>query len=558
MDEVPRFNLIDEPWIPAVTTTGAGVELGLREVLARAHELREIADPSPLVTVTLHRLLLALLHRNLGPTDVDAWQELWEAGRLPMEQLDPYLGRWRHRFNLFDPEHPFSQHPTLDVAAARSIALMVHGLTLGNYATLFDHSLAGDPPALSPAEAARQLLAMQAFALGGLVSLQKGENPQQYKSADAAPLTKGAVALLKGATLFETLLLNLTRYDPEDGVPVPVHGDDQPAWERDAPVDGMDRRPDGYVDLLTWQSRRVRLLPELRDGHVVVRRATVMKGYQFPDGWQPATTEPMLAFKVNAKAKANESPYTVLSFRPERALWRDSLALVESSGAQFQRPRMLEWVAELTRQRVLPRDRSYAVEVLGMSIDRASVFLWRHERFPLPLAYLTDRELQAALAEGLALAERVGRLFVDQWITLPGGAGGHRSEIGPLWEFAQALLAPSEAVSVNPDAVRGLIGSLGPGRDYWARLEVPFGEFVVALASDRVEVDGATRYGGRAHAHWAATLRKTARTAFRETVDGFDGSGQTLRATALAERRFNRQLGLLLTEREEGTHEHVA
>lgn len=58
-----EFNLIDEPWIPCIALDGQSIEYGIRDTLLKAHELREICDDSPLVTVALHRLLLAILYR---------------------------------------------------------------------------------------------------------------------------------------------------------------------------------------------------------------------------------------------------------------------------------------------------------------------------------------------------------------------------------------------------------------------------------------------------------------------------------------------------------------
>ena len=45
------------------------------------------------------------------------------------------------------------------------------------------------------------------------------------------------------------------------------------AWEREAETVKDERRPDGYLDLLTWQSRRILLIPEEDDcGNTVVRQ----------------------------------------------------------------------------------------------------------------------------------------------------------------------------------------------------------------------------------------------------------------------------------------------
>lgn len=81
--------------------------MGLFEVLSKAQEIKEINDPSPLVVIALHRLLLANLHRNFGPESLTAWNDLWQGGHWDERTLTNYFNRWRHRFDLFHPERPF-------------------------------------------------------------------------------------------------------------------------------------------------------------------------------------------------------------------------------------------------------------------------------------------------------------------------------------------------------------------------------------------------------------------------------------------------------------------
>ncbi len=95
-----EFNLIDASWIPCIRANGQAANLGLREALLQAHELRELTGESPLVTAALHRFLLAVLHRVFGPKDQDAWRALWEARRWDPFSLDAYLTKWHDRFNL--------------------------------------------------------------------------------------------------------------------------------------------------------------------------------------------------------------------------------------------------------------------------------------------------------------------------------------------------------------------------------------------------------------------------------------------------------------------------
>ncbi len=552
----PSFNLVDEPWIPCVLVGERSPrELSLRETLARAPDIREIADASPLVTVTLHRLLLAVLHRVFGPRSAEVWSQLWEAGRWDPSALDRYLDAWRHRFDLFDDEHPFYQTPEVDFAYERSVAWMVHGRTLGNYATLFDHSRESTPPPLSPAEAARNLVAFQSFALGGIVPLQRGEDVRLCKYADAAPLAKAAVSLVRGRTLFETLMLNLHRYDGERDVPFPFdEAADRPAWERDEPPRPGDRRPDGYLDLLTWQSRRVRLHPETAsDGATVVRHAVTMKAYQFPDEWHPRLGETMAAFRANPQATKGEDPWPVLSLRRDRALWRDSTALFQSAGGTSIRPRVLSWVADLAAQGYLDVGARYAVDVHGLAIDRASVFLWRHERLPLPLRLLEDPDLVDHLGRALDLAEQVGRLFDAGTGSVPSDSGTPKKLPRPMQIFAETLAAPTDDRRPDQKTVRQLVEALTPEQIYWSRLEVPFKAFVRALG------EGDAR---AARERWAEVVRWTARQAFDQVVRSFDTSARALKASASAERAFHAQLSAIVSsyvpQRKEVTHEPVA
>jgi CRISPR system Cascade subunit CasA len=74
------YNLLNKSWLPCTMPDSSMCELGILEALVRAHDIREIVDSSPLVTFALHRLLLAILHRNFGPEDSAQWKILWDRG----------------------------------------------------------------------------------------------------------------------------------------------------------------------------------------------------------------------------------------------------------------------------------------------------------------------------------------------------------------------------------------------------------------------------------------------------------------------------------------------
>src|SRR5579875_3851362 len=150
-----NFNLLDEPWVPCVMADGSAQELSLADALLRAHEVRELFDESPLVTVALHRLLLAILHRNFGPASIGEWFQLWRRGRWNEETLKAYFTRWHERFELFHPERPFYQMPEAPSLPYEPITVLFQELSSGNNPTLFDHSLDRGGVSVSPALAAR-------------------------------------------------------------------------------------------------------------------------------------------------------------------------------------------------------------------------------------------------------------------------------------------------------------------------------------------------------------------------------------------------------------------
>ena len=87
------FNLTTEPWIPCERIDGDVVELSTREALVQAHQLRGIVDPSPLVQASLHRHLLAVLHRVYdGPRSLSQWAKIHDAGAFDASKVDEYLG----------------------------------------------------------------------------------------------------------------------------------------------------------------------------------------------------------------------------------------------------------------------------------------------------------------------------------------------------------------------------------------------------------------------------------------------------------------------------------
>ena len=308
------YNLVDKPFIPCIRLDGRREELGLFRTLAEAHQIREIRDESPLVTVSLHRLLLAILHRNFGPESLDAWKELWKAGKFDAAALGRYFQTWYERFDLLHSEYPFYQTAHLHTVDPLPALCLFDQFSAGNNATLFDHSTDNDPVPLSLAQAARGVIARQTFSIGF------GKSPNCMISdtkvstgyREDAPLTRGITLLLLGTSLLQTLLRNLTGYADDSGK-------DIPAWERVDREGAMSvQTPFGRVDLYTWQPRRLRLLQVEMDEGQGISRVHFAQGRKMAKG----VIDPMKPYK-----RKESGEWSVFPLTAGRALWRDSATL---------------------------------------------------------------------------------------------------------------------------------------------------------------------------------------------------------------------------------------
>jgi CRISPR system Cascade subunit CasA len=488
------FNLLDEPFVPVYGADGRN-ERSLRDVLILAHEIREMRDASPLATLALHRLLLAILHRNFGPTSPSQWQQLWEAGRFPAAPLEAYFKKCHDKFDLFDKTQPFFQDSAFRTKEPNGINQLVRELCRGNNATLFDHTSEDPPPLLTPAEVARALIAEQAFAVGG------GKSELGYTTS--APLIGGVAVLVGGENLFETLMLNLVRYDHRH--PIAGGEGDAPAWERGGLlVDGAPS-PDGYLDYLTWQSRSIHLHPE-PDGKV--RFMSYAQGRKLDS--QKSTYDPMVAYR-----RDKEKGDVPIRLSEAKALWRDSAALFQFAETDaFRGPANLRWLHELKDAGAIPGAKGFTLAAFGLCTDKAKVKFWRQETLPLPLAYLTDKDLVRSLQDAIDLAEAVGRDAV-------------RSAAKTV---ASRLLAPGKR-SPDKNQLRATVDSIGADALFWSRLELPFREFLIGLPGD-------SRHQKEQIDSWFRETLDIAQRAFQQTAGQLDRTGRAMRAFVDGERQL--------------------
>lgn len=523
---MPSFDLVDEKWIPCILSGGKHEDFSLKEVLINAHEIREIFDPSPLVTVSLHRLLLAILHRNFGPANIRAWQEIWNAKSVNKRTITDYLQKWRHRFNLFDEMRPFYQTSELNNAETHPILHLAMEVASGNNATLFDHNSDARRNAVSPAVAARYVIATHHYAMG------LGKSYPFYFSD--SPLIRGLTVMTLGHSLFETLALNLVEYNEE--LPFPCSGQDLPIWEQEKPATpSRDGTPiNGYLDYLTWQSRSIHLCAEGEPP--MVKECQIQQNLKLP---KQQYLDPFKCFDV-----AEDRGYVPLPVNPDKAVWRYSHALFQKSDVSFKRPEIFYWLARIENKRrngEIQAQPNYSFTATGLATDKgkaASVLLWCHERLPLPLRYLEDDRLVAKLKEVLDLAEDIGVLLGAKFVQVE--FGGKRKRLpSPFWVLASEILPQDQNGKVDTEAVRSFVAYLSPSRPYWARLGGHSQQLLRDLADD-------TKSETQTLFLWAEEVRRSAWQAFGEATDSIDTSARILKAVIKAEDNFRLRLNTLI------------
>jgi CRISPR system Cascade subunit CasA len=378
VENAASFDLTSSPWLPVLRPDGTASEMSLREVFTQAHAIRRLVGDLPTQEFALLRLLLAIAHDALdGPKDTYEWEELWTAPE-PFAGVPAYLDRHRDCFDLLHPLKPFYQVASLRTEKGEVSPLNKIVADVPNGEPFFTMRLPGVEQ-LSFAEAARWLVHAQAFDTSGIKSGVVGDpkavNGKRYPQGVAWLGNLGGV-FAEGDTLRETLLLNLIAADTAN-LRV-TSKTDAPAWRRgdlpdaDGPAD-TTRSPAGLRDLYTWQSRRLRLQHE----------AGAVTGVVLTYGDELTArdhlgTEPMTGWrrsKIQEKKLGIGTVYLPREHDPARAAWRGIDGLIaaypkdaraqSAEAAPYLRPKIVDWLAQLGSEGLLPSHRLLRVRIVG-------------------------------------------------------------------------------------------------------------------------------------------------------------------------------------------------
>lgn len=274
----------------------------------------------------------------------------------------------------------------------------------------------------------------------------------------------------------------------------------------------------GYLEGLTWQPRRVRLIPSApgdctycgRAADPLVRTVYFQPGRSRDKGefWQ----DPFVAYSEGGE----KQPRPV---RPQgdRPLWRDYAALFlpgPGSGPRRRPAWIVEQAATLVERLGDGLERPPELVAFVLRTDNAKVLEWRREAMPFSPRLSGDPERATVIDRVLGVADEVARLI----------------------RFSLKKLYPRGGKG-NTKALQGQIGQAGDA--YWSALAEPFRLLVVALDEPDSDADVL-------EADWATAVRASAIDAFEAMVDSFDADADALARAEEARRQFYRGLRKVL------------
>lgn len=421
---MPEFNLLDEPFIPVVGLDGSTAEVGLIELFSHLDRIRDIGGDLPTQKFALFRVLLAIVHDAVDITYEDQWADLWESG-LPADRLNAYLEGLRDRFWLLHERRPFMQVPGLRSSKGEWSGLEKLVADVPNGLPFLTMRSGTGLTHLTLAEAARWLVHVQAFDPSGIRTGAVGDpDVKGGKGYPIGPAWAGQIGglIVHRDDLAQSLLLNLVPRSKTLCSDEP----DRPVWAHDSPDgptrrDWEDRTPPGQVSMLTWQSRRVRLIAE---NHRVVGVVLAQGDKMTPQNRQQS--EPMTAWRYSRpqSKKRGQATYMPRKHDPARALWRNLPSIVDPQGQidghdSALSPLTVDWIG--TQTDLVGRFGRLRVESIGMDYgsQEATIADVIHDELDVSTSVLdaTAVSVRAAITDAVACAEEtvrhLGRLGAD-------------------------------------------------------------------------------------------------------------------------------------------------
>lgn len=407
-----HFNLITEPWIKVLDENYQELTVSMEEVLKNARHYRQLAGEMRSQDLVILRLLLAVLlsvyqrvnadgepYEGLTMDDrwqvtvdpdldfedlieemQETWQTLYEGGEFSQAVFD-YLKAYEDRFDFFG-EHAFYQvgreFYDAHVPAKKWIKTGNGKVAVkeinrrvsesNNSAAIFSPRSNGFKNRLSLDEFVRWVITYQNYTgVSGKTSVNGMNDVSKGWLYSISPV------YVKGANLFETLMLNLTLFqDDQEKYRYP-----KPVWEWNLEI-YIDHRVEGLVP---------DNLPEL---YTVLSRITYIEwNGDYPTTIQGklsrfdevnAFIEPMITWRLDKKGY---KPRTKQLSDLRIAMWRNFGDYVGTNDGETRVPGIVWWLNYLT-------DKGFLTQETNINLSSAGMIVGDNKKSQMPAAEFFD------------------------------------------------------------------------------------------------------------------------------------------------------------------------
>ena len=494
------FNLVDRPWIKVQTIDGEPAEVGLRDFFSQWDRFATLDGETPTQNAAVFRVLMAIvvrtvrLHPEWGFIDDEGelWREIYAAGDFP-ELIANYLETHHGRFDLASDAVPFFQ--VADLHTSKEVYESAAALVPDTGPGLFSTQTEASASELEPAVAARYLIHRQAYDYSGIKSGIVGD--PRVKGGKGYPTGPGWAGRLghtvvTGPTLRDTFMLSLPMLEliPEE---LMFDDEDLPPWERQ-PDTAMPRsddavEPNGIVDLLTWQQRRIRLFwseDAKTVTHVLIGNGDrINERNQFAEPYSPQR------YSVAQSKKANTSVFFAQELDPTLTVWRGVQAMFADSSIAETKSRRAPVLKQFTGPVGPEKQTAYAGKHVGVWLcgieygpQQSSFSDEMSEVLPIDLSLMTEDGFQMRNT----VLDAIKRVF-----TLRGQL---------RWFFKQLEVSQGGSPEEAPDA---------PTQAWLAELEQRFTQWLAQLSAEQSAEES--------QLNWLRTLRRVTYRTVTKAVD---------------------------------------
>lgn len=437
--EEPQYNLNSECWVPVLLSSGETTEVSLRDLFVGSYDIQAIDTGDPLQDTAILGVALVILARaTLRNNEIENFggspnwiRQMRKPNADNLSGVLQYLEEFNDRFWLLGGDRPFMQ--VYDLHTARGVTKPVSRLLLDSENEHYSLCAEKTLKSLSYAEAARRLVTIQAYDYSGIKSGAVGD--PRVRGGRGYPLgvgwygTTGKV-IIHGANLMETLLYNIEYAQlTEESLEY-----DKPVWERDKPDTAAPRAytggpaaqykdqpvpASGMCEILTWQSRRVRLY---HDGERVTS-VLISNG----DKWFDRNTyaDPLTGYRYSKnQSSKTEQVWMPQAHSTERTLWRGADALLTRLTPESEKQnKPAPVIRQLGSGRYFPTDAEVQVQLVGVEYGNQSAVIENiiSDSMTIELSLLTDEgvsasqmvreNIQATMDAAIALGQFAGNLL---------------------------------------------------------------------------------------------------------------------------------------------------